>query len=327
MLLPHAETDKSCHHPSPGLTQMTESSDSAAWLPDEVPDDDGPSERLPWKGLFNRKGKVRPPYNPKLEAFWYRRRELFSKFDRGVRLDAESWASVTPERLAAHMAARLTRGGHGRLVVDPFCGCGGNAIQQAVSDPTGAVLAIDVDPHKVAMARHNARLYGVQGRILFVVGDALSLLPRIRADAVVLSPPWGGIDYDDSGPFDLSRDMAPCCGFRIFEAACAAAPVVAYYLPKNTNRAQIAQLAARHASRACELQRVVRHTAASGSGRKPKSKVLVAFFDAPDPAVAPGVREVAVDDPDGGSSADARDDDERSSTTTVSPPRQHIRFE
>ena len=61
---------------------MTESSDSAAWLPDEVPDDDGPSERLPWKGLFNRKGKVRPPYNPKLEAFWYRRRELFSKFEK-----------------------------------------------------------------------------------------------------------------------------------------------------------------------------------------------------------------------------------------------------
>ena len=54
---------------------------------------------------------------------------------------------------------------------------------------------------------------------------------------------------------------------------------------------------------------------------------LVAFFDAPDSAVAPGVREVAVDDPDGGSSIDARDDDERSSTTTVSPPRQHIRFE
>ena len=181
--------------------------------------DAGP--RPPWKGIFGRRGNVRPPYNPDLESFFYRRRELFSKFDRGVRMDAESWFSVTPERLAAHIAARTCTARRGLLVVDPFCGCGGNVIQQALADPTGAVLAIDIDPNKVgidlhplqphapsapsappaplhhlrplrplrplhplhplpslrcpqiAMARHNARMYGVEHRILFVVGDAL----------------------------------------------------------------------------------------------------------------------------------------------------------
>ena len=124
-------------------------------------------------------------------------------------MDAESWFSVTPERLAAHIAVRMCRARRGLLVVDPFCGCGGNVIQQALADPTGAVLAIDIDPTKasidlhplrhlpplhplrplrplcplhplhplccpqIAMARHNARLYGVEHRVLFALGDAL----------------------------------------------------------------------------------------------------------------------------------------------------------
>jgi len=273
--------------------------------------DAGP--RPPWKGIFGRRGNVRPPYNPDLESFFYRRRELFSKFDRGVRMDAESWFSVTPERLAAHIAARTCTARRGLLVVDPFCGCGGNVIQQALADPTGAVLAIDIDPNKIAMARHNARMYGVEHRILFVVGDALGLLPTLKADAVFLSPPWGGLDYDEKaeGEFDLAADMQPCCGFDLFDAACAAAPAIAYYLPKNTDRAQIAQLAERHPSRACELQHVVRHSSAiakRGVSRKPKSKALIAFFDAPPSglAPAPGVREVTVDDPDGASSSSAK---------------------
>ena len=79
---------------------------------------------------------------------------------------------------------------------------------------------------------------------------------------------------------------------------------MSYYLPKNADRAQIAQLAQRHPSRACELQHVVRHSSAiakRGARRKPKSKALIAFFDAPPSglAPAPGVREVTVDDPDG----------------------------
>ena len=91
----------------------------------------------------------------------------------------------------------------------------------------------------------------------------------------------------------------------------AAAPAIAYYLPKNTDRAQIAQLAERHPSRACELQHVVRHSSAiakRGVSRKPKSKALIAFFDAPPSglAPAPGVREVTVDDPDGASSSSAK---------------------
>ena len=51
------------------------------------------------------------------------------------------------------------------------------------------------------------------------------LLPTLKADAVFLSPPWGGLHYDDraGGDFDLSADLQPCCGFDLFDAACTAA--------------------------------------------------------------------------------------------------------
>ena len=43
-----------------------------------------------------------------------------------------------------------------------------------------AVVAIDIDPVKVACARHNAKLYGVADRIEFIVGDYFTLLPHMK---------------------------------------------------------------------------------------------------------------------------------------------------
>ena len=131
--------------------------DSEVGPPADDSEDTDAGPRPPWKGIFGRRGNVRPTYNPDLESFFYRRRELFSKFDRGVRMDAECWYSVTPERLAAHIAVRMCKARRGLLVVDPFCGCGGNVIQQALADPTGAVLAIDIDPTKVSIDLHPLR--------------------------------------------------------------------------------------------------------------------------------------------------------------------------
>jgi trimethylguanosine synthase len=41
------------------------------------------------------------------KKFWFRRYELFSKFDRGIKIDDESWYSVTPEPMAKHIAQRV----------------------------------------------------------------------------------------------------------------------------------------------------------------------------------------------------------------------------
>jgi len=41
----------------------------------------------------------------------------------------ESWFSVTPEKIAAHIADKCATEG---VIVDAFCGCGGNTIQFAI---------------------------------------------------------------------------------------------------------------------------------------------------------------------------------------------------
>lgn len=57
------------------------------------------------------------------------------------------------------------------------------------------VIAIDIDPLKIEMAKHNATVYGVEHKIEFIVGDFFEIAPTLKADLVFLSPPWGGPNY------------------------------------------------------------------------------------------------------------------------------------
>ncbi len=84
------------------------------------------------------------------------------------------------------------------MIVDGFCGVGSNAIQFAFTCERGCihtapviisqlliiivptVIAIDIDPVKIACARHNAAVYGVQDRIEFIVGDYFEIVPRLK---------------------------------------------------------------------------------------------------------------------------------------------------
>jgi len=84
---------------------------------------------------------------------------------RGARVDAEGKWSLTPERLANEIADKVPAGSS---VFDCCCGCGGNAIAFA---RRCAVTAIDVSADRVALARRNAKIYGVDVRV--DVGDAL----------------------------------------------------------------------------------------------------------------------------------------------------------
>jgi trimethylguanosine synthase len=48
-------------------------------------------------------------------------------------------------------------------------GVGGNAIQFAFT--CDKVIAMDINPEKVKLAKHNATIYGVADKIEFLVGD------------------------------------------------------------------------------------------------------------------------------------------------------------
>lgn len=77
---------------------------------------------------------------------------------------------------------------HCHTVIDAFCGVGGNTIQFAKT--TQKVIAIDIDPVRLAYARHNASIYNVDHKIEFILGDYMQLAPQLQADQVFLSPPW-----------------------------------------------------------------------------------------------------------------------------------------
>ena len=57
------------------------------------------------------------------------------------------------------------------------------------------VIAVEISAERLAMAQHNARLYGVDHKIEFICADFFDIAPTLAADGVFLSPPWGGPLY------------------------------------------------------------------------------------------------------------------------------------
>ncbi|KAG2180346.1 hypothetical protein INT44_003348 [Umbelopsis vinacea] len=179
------------------------------------------------------------------KKYWFKRYDLFSQYDHGILMDRESWFSVTPEKIAMHIAERC----RADTIIDAFCGSGGNAIQFAFT--CERVIAIDIDPVKLHCAKHNAALYGVADRIEFILGDFMQLAPSLKADAVFLSPPWGGPSYINASVFDLET-MIPMNGIHLYEAARAISPNIAYFVPRNTDPKQLALLAGQ--GNLCEVE-------------------------------------------------------------------------
>lgn len=173
--------------------------------------------------------------NPELTKYWLQRYRLFSRYDKGIKLDEESWFSVTPENIAKHIADRCKAD----VVIDGFCGAGGNSIQFA--RVCRRVIAVDIDPVKVELARHNAAVYGVADKIEFIVGDFLEVAPRLRGDVVFLSLPWGGPSYHQKWSFDL-KDMKPDL-YETFELSKKITDNIAVLLPRNADVNQVTQLA------------------------------------------------------------------------------------
>ena len=89
----------------------------------------------------------------------------------------EGMYSVTPEAVAYHIALRCAGG----VVVDGFCGLGGNTIQLAMkcdrvigahssrtrgwSSTANGLKAIDIDERRLAYCRRNAAIYHVEHKI------------------------------------------------------------------------------------------------------------------------------------------------------------------
>lgn len=174
-----------------------------------------------------------------LYKYWCQRYNLFSRFDDGVQLDSESWYSVTPENIAEHIAKRVhsALGTDEFVIVDAFCGVGGNLIQFARLSPLVRVIGCDISEERLLMAKHNSRIYGVQHQCEFILGDFMKIVKTLNKqaiDAVFLSPPWGGLSYGKSAKYSLNSmtpngfDVVRLCRKYICDN-------IAFLMPRNVN--------------------------------------------------------------------------------------------
>jgi trimethylguanosine synthase len=148
------------------------------------------------------------------------------------------------------------------------------------------VIAIDNSPTRLALARHNAAVYGVVDRIEFILGDFVSFaktlqhlstrsssLRRRPIDVVFLSPPWGGMDYLSLSPTKGDQvppttpkqgnqnlgithsgagqpytlaNISPLHGGELFRIARAITLNIAYFLPRNQNLEEVSALVGRN---------------------------------------------------------------------------------
>jgi len=199
------------------------------------------------------KGSTQPnPYDPSVvhQKYWAQRRRLFKLFDEGIQLDPEGWYSVTPEVVADHVAKRFSdasqqlicsnntmstpeRGGKKvkipnskpMVILDAFCGMGGNAIAfgKLPSSVVSLVVCIDLDRSKLRKAAHNASIYRIPpNRIVFIEANSVAVLERCYRDGkLIMDPPSRTPEalsaypprelYDDFtiGGIDLLSEVAP----------------------------------------------------------------------------------------------------------------------
>jgi trimethylguanosine synthase len=167
------------------------------------------------------------PFGPEYQKYWDRRKGIFSKWDRGVQTDAVGLFSATPEKIANEIAQTLKF----RTVVDAFCGIGATAI--AFAKVCDKVYAVDNNRERLEMAKANARIYKVENKIEFVDSDIFLALPRFKAEAVFLDPPWGGTSYLKLNDFKL-KDFNPD-GKLLLEAAFQNYPKVILRVPRQFN--------------------------------------------------------------------------------------------
>lgn len=192
---------------------------------------------------------------------------LFLKFDEGIALDAESWYSVTPEPIARHIADRCAVL-QPAVIVDACCGAGGNTIQFALACPDAQVIAIDISPEKIRLARNNAKVYEVEDKIQFIIGDFMQIATkcRIPADVVFLSPQWGGPGYLKQTCYSI-ESMTPNGKDMVTVVRQHMTHNIAFLLPRNVNIAELQAVAGE-----CGCVEIERNSIAN------KTKTLTAYF-------------------------------------------------
>lgn len=124
-----------------------------------------------------------------------------------IRCDRRALIPRPETELLVECAEEVLRGLPGRpVVVDACTGTGCIACALAVRVPNARVIATDISPHALALARENARELGAL--VEFIEADLLDGLPAASADLVVSNPPYVASADCEGLPANV-RDFEP----------------------------------------------------------------------------------------------------------------------
>jgi release factor glutamine methyltransferase len=102
------------------------------------------------------------------------------------------------EQLVSWALELLPAAGHPALVIDVGTGSGCIACALASERPDLRVVAVDVCPAAVTLARENVAALGLADRVRIEPGDLFSGLAPVRADLIVANPPYVPTDVIDT---------------------------------------------------------------------------------------------------------------------------------
>jgi tRNA (guanine10-N2)-dimethyltransferase len=109
-------------------------------------------------------------------------------------------ASMRPT--LARAMVNLARTRRGDLVLDPFLGVGGIALE--ILSVGARLIGVDINEKLVIQAKNNLMTYGFLEGYELRVGDALSLELGVRVDRIVTDPPYGRMSSSPYAPRELA---------------------------------------------------------------------------------------------------------------------------
>ena len=94
-----------------------------------------------------------------------------------------------------------------KSVFQPFCGVGGIAVQAAGNFQSLTVN--DICKDKIKMLKNNLAVYAKGLNQLTILNKDYAQIKPFKVDAVIICPPWGGIDVGEYCHRDLDDIMKP----------------------------------------------------------------------------------------------------------------------
>ncbi|SMN22122.1 similar to Saccharomyces cerevisiae YPL157W TGS1 Trimethyl guanosine synthase [Maudiozyma saulgeensis] len=187
------------------------------------------------------------PTDSSLTKYWRFRKNLFSKIDsNGIYMTHELWFSVTPESIASFFA-NFVRAcmPEAQVILDVFCGGGGNTIQFAKQFPK--VYGVDFSLEHLYCTAQNAKVYEVDDRIWLKYGPWEKIchekyLEDIKVDCIFASPPWGGPNYLKKDIYDLETNLQPMGITKLLESMLKISKNIILFLPRNSDLTQLANV-------------------------------------------------------------------------------------